>query len=206
MINFISKILNNIYKNKLNKEVEEKKEKELEKEKNNSYEKWWENNTYQFNISLNETSDGEKWSSGNFSTNQNDFSNDDFLGYSRIDGRPLFRRQSSASENSHGLSGFAGSSGFVGPYHSSSSIPIISGSTFQNCNSLSSIDLNPLISYTEYIAENLNKSINYTEYIAENLDKSIKYSEYTFPKPTKTREIKRIYTEEDPYGEEDWSN
>lgn len=58
---------------------------------------------------------------------------------------------------------------------------------------------------SEYIAEKLNNAIKYTEYLAEKADRDIgwmkNYAENHVPK---NREIKRIYSPEDPYGEEIW--
>ncbi len=68
------------------------------------------------------------------------------------------------------------------------------------------------IKYSEYLAENLETNIKYSEYLAENRETNIKYSEYL------AREIgirmamgakiesKRVYSDIDPFGEEDWDN
>ena len=60
------------------------------------------------------------------------------------------------------------------------------------------------IKYSEYLAENLETNIKYSEYLAENRETNIKYSEYL----TKNKKIesKRVYSDIDPFGEEDWDN
>jgi len=92
--------------------------------------------------------------------------------------------------------------------------------------------INSTIQYTEYLAEQLDRSIQYTEYIANNINNIRGYagtSGYSswcgtpgqsgtsggfigisgssgISRPLKKKEYKRVYSEMDPYGEEDWDN
>ena len=61
-----------------------------------------------------------------------------------------------------------------------------------------------IISEIEQLKLRLETNIKYSEYLAENRETNIKYSEYL----TKNKKIesKRVYSDIDPFGEEDWDN
>lgn len=211
MINFIAEKISSRYRKALEKDIERQLEEDRRQE---DFGKILKSTTVgvgtecpQFTLSVSGSTSTERWSSGNFvvsgsTTLQENFQNTILKG-----------------DNwwSHGVSGVAGTSGPSGV----SGVAGTSG-PMGKAGTSSYIDYKPIIDYSDYIAEHVDNTIKYTEYIAQNLEKSINYAEYIAEKIDGSlkygewmneyanahkpkREIKRVYSPEDPYGEEDWS-
>jgi hypothetical protein len=101
-----------------------------------------------------------------------------------------------------GKSGISGASGTSGPTG-------IAGKAGYNYSDYLAEKLEKNIKYSEYVAESIDKNISYSSYLADNLSKYLDNQYSSYPKSTiypvvKKKEIKRIYSENDPYGEENW--
>jgi len=95
-------------------------------------------------------------------------------------------------------------------------IGVSGASGFSGIAGNSGYSTNPPIDYVKYISDKIDNSVEYTKYIEKNLDKSINYANYISEKIDNgwmsryaeehkpKSEIKRVYSEEDPYGEEIW--
>lgn len=118
-----------------------------------------------------------------------------------------------------GSTGVSGTSGYHGTAGASISKKIVSG--IDPYVEYIANTLNDSIKYSEYIADNMEKSIRYSEYIAEKFeapsyrDWMNEYAGMHSPKNITSlrpknitwgskNEVKRIYSPEDPYGEENW--
>lgn len=74
--------------------------------------------------------------------------------------------------------------------------------------------LDRAIQYSEYVANQVDRSIQYSEYVANRLDNAVGYNEYItdilhgrqIQNTKKEEDYNRVYSEIDPYGEEDWTN
>lgn len=164
--------------------------------------KWWAASTGStwspdtFMISGTTTFDGGKWSAGNFSSKKE---NKPIYGTFGIPGTSGFL-------GSSGISGYSGTAGRgIGGYYGTSG-NIYGSSSYSKSADYIAKNIDKNIAYTEYIAEQLDKSISYIEYVAENIDKRI---QYTYPADgwgLKKKKSKRIYSDLDPYGEEEWED
>jgi len=141
----------------------------------------------------------------------------------------------SGRSGSSGVSGSSGYSGTTGFHYGTAGTYGARNFGTAGTSGLGQDKIDRAIDYTEYIASNLDKAIQYSEYLAEHVDNAIKYSEYIaehvdntiryseyitenldkkfkyIPNsgsttPYKAKEVKRVISEEDPYGEEDWEN
>ena len=205
MINYIAKKLNDIYRKSIEKEAEkEKSDSDIDKSINR-IKKQYLDKKYESVLPLPVNNKMETASDIYKKT----------LGTTGISGTSGFA----------GPSGMSGTSGFAGPSGVSGSPAIYdfgdgtSGNPKKKILHAGSYSGD---SYADYIADQVDKSIKYSEYIAEKLDESIRYSEYVADKldgtkayrdwmteyaeqhTPKKKEIHRIYTAEDPYGEENW--
>lgn len=134
--------------------------------------------------------------------------------------------------NVPGISGASGHSGLAGTSgipRKAGEVPGTAGSSgFQGTSGMPGFaGTSGMPGFAEYISENLDRSIRYSEYVAENVDRNIRYAEYIAEKinevsfhdwsntqemphyrksmtPKPKKEINRVYSAEDPYGEEDW--
>jgi hypothetical protein len=194
------------------KEVQQEEDKTIQ-------ENWW-GGTWSpgsFTLTGTTTPIEGKWHPGNFSTRET--INED-------EGRALVSDNNGSSswvKPRYGLSGMSGSSGVSG-------VSGVCGTTGFGISGFSGTmgfgvrgtsGKNKPIDYYEYIAENVDNAIRYSEYIADNLDHSgvilthLKYLDYLANELDsksseirnylqKKKEVKRIYSDADPYGEENW--
>ena len=206
MINYIVKKLNSKYKEKLDKEDKDNKKKEVpltetiksfikpgsEVFDDSKKSDRWDDDQWQYGIC--EEEDDTPYDNSPINTGSTYTMGGNGMGY-------------------YGHPGISGTSGAIG----ASGVSGTSSTSIDKKYQELVCKINQSIKYSEYIAENLNNNINYTEYlssrtldqstnyaeyIAENLNKSIRYNEYK--KPIVKKEVNKVISDIDPYGEEDW--
>lgn len=211
MINFIAEKISSRYRKALEQDIERQLAEDKQKEDLGKILKSTTvgigTETPMFNHIVSGSTSTEKWSSGNFTISGS--TTEIWIPQGNFKVKVQQPYGVSGFAGTSGPSGVSGIAGTSGPSGLSGTSSYSKKSPYKDYADYIASNLDNSIKYTEYIAENLEKSINYAEYIAEKIDGSLKYgdwmNEYANSHKPK-REIKRVFSPEDPYGEEDWGS